>query len=80
MDFFNYKKVCEQASYIKYLEEKLADAENANEDFAKANQNLQQQLYAVSVELGNPYSALQILDNDHSAQKIAHDILVLPVI
>lgn len=60
MDFFNYKRVCEQESYIKYLEEKLADAENANEDFAKANQSLQQQLYAVSVELGK-YKSLEAM-------------------
>lgn len=60
MDFFNYKKVCEQASYIKYLEEKLAEAEDANKDFAKANQNLQQQLYAVSIELGK-YKSLEAM-------------------
>lgn len=60
MDFWNYKKVCEQASYIKYLEEKLADAERANEGFAEANQNLQQQLYAVSVELGK-YKSLEAM-------------------
>lgn len=60
MDFFNYKKVCEQASYIKYLEEKLADAENANKDFAEANQNLQQQLYVVSIELGK-YKSLEAM-------------------
>lgn len=60
MDFFNYKRVCEQASYIKYLEEKLAEAEDANEDFAKANQSLQQQLYAVSLELGK-YKSLEAI-------------------
>lgn len=60
MDFWNYKRVCEQESYIKYLEEKLADAERANEGFAEANQNLQQQLYAVSVELGK-YKSLEAM-------------------
>ena len=36
-DFFNYKKVCEQASYIRYLEQKLFDAQVELSKYQRVN-------------------------------------------
>ena len=58
MDWFNYKKVCEQESYIHYLEEKLMDANKLLEEHVKYSKGLEQQLYTVSAELGK-YKSLE---------------------
>lgn len=50
-DLFNYRRVCEQEGYIHYLEQRLADAEEALEEHAKYSKGLEQQLVTASVEL-----------------------------
>ena len=57
-DLFNYRRVCEQESYIHYLEQRLADTEAALEEHAKYSKGLEQQLVTASVEL-NKYKSLE---------------------